>query len=95
MGSMYLCTYTVFHLLLHSGGHHDDTDDGDQQEVEGVHESGPRGLFDLGAAVAAARTGRWATAAGQLYAVKEEEMGNTLSYQFHDFPHCRDRLVQS
>lgn len=51
-------TYAVFHLLLHSGGHHDDTDDGDQHKVEGIHDSGPRGLFDLGAAVAAARTGR-------------------------------------
>lgn len=53
-----LCTYMVSQPLLHSGGHHDDTNDGDQQEVEGVHDSGPCGLFDLGAAVTAARAGR-------------------------------------
>lgn len=53
-----LCTYTVSQLLLHSGGHHDDTEDGDQQEVEGIHDPGPCGLFDLGAAVTAARAGR-------------------------------------
>lgn len=54
---MYSYTHMVSQLLLHSGGHHDDTDDGDQQEVKGVHESGSCGLFDLGAAVTAARAG--------------------------------------
>lgn len=53
-----VCTHMVSHLLLHSGGHHDDTDDGDQQEVKGVHEPGPLGLLYLGAAVAAAGAGR-------------------------------------
>ena len=47
----------ISQLLLHSRGHHNDTDDGDQQEIEGVHDPGPRGLFDLGAAVTAARAG--------------------------------------
>lgn len=63
----------VSQLLLHSGGHHDDTDDGDQQEIEGVHDSGPSGLFDLGAAVTAAWARRWAAAAGQLHAENNRE----------------------
>lgn len=50
----HFCTYVVSERLLHSGGHHDDADGGDQQEVEGVHDAGPRGLFDLGAAATAA-----------------------------------------
>lgn len=61
-----LFTHFIFHLLLHSGGHHNDTDDSDQQEVQGVHKPGPRGLFDLWAAVAAARAGCRSTATGQL-----------------------------
>lgn len=62
------CTHVGFDLLLHSRGHHDDTDDGDQQEIEGVHDSGSCGLLDLGAAVAAAGAGRRAAAAGHLHA---------------------------
>lgn len=92
-----VCTYIVSQLLLHGGGHHDDTDDGDQQEVEGVHDSGPRGLFDLGAAATAARAGRWAAAAGQLHrdndGRKEGGTGKTLTYQFRNFPHFICRLT--
>lgn len=40
--SVILVTHVGFNLLLHGGGHHDDADDGDQQEVERVHDSGSR-----------------------------------------------------
>jgi len=65
-------TYIELHLLLHGGGHHDDTDGGDQQEVEGIHDAGACGLFDLRAAAAAAGAGRGAAAAGQLHGEKRE-----------------------
>lgn len=65
--SVILVTHVGFNLLLHSGGHHDDTDDGDQQEVERVHDSGSCWLPDLGAAVAATRAGGRAAAAGHLH----------------------------
>lgn len=67
-----LWTYICFHRILYGWGHHDYTDDSDQQEVEGVHNTGPSWLFNLGAAVTAAGAGRWATAAGQLYAQDKE-----------------------
>lgn len=60
--------------LLHCGGHHDDADGRDQQEVEGVHEACPRGLLDLGAAAAAAGAGRRAATARQL---REKKGGET------------------
>lgn len=87
-----LCTHVLFQCLLHSGGHHDDTEDCDQQEVESVHESGPCGLFDLRAALTAARAGRWAAAAGQLHtgdngekAEETERWGRIYYYTFHNF----------
>ncbi len=76
-----LFTYSISQLLLHRRGHHDNTDDGDQQEVEGIHDSGPCGLFNLRAAVTAARAGRRSTAASQLHTENNEEkreMGKTL-----------------
>lgn len=91
----------VFHLLLHSGGHHDDTDDGDQQEVEGVHDAGPRGLLDLGAAVTAAGAGRRAAAAGQLHTENNggerkggrERQGKTLPSLFRMFHGIINHLI--
>lgn len=64
-----------FDLLLHSRGHHDDTDDGDQQEIERVHDPGPRRLLDLGATVTATGAGRPAAAAGHLYAQDMTRVG--------------------
>lgn len=57
----------LFHCLLHSWGHHDDTDDRDQQEVECIHNPCSCGLFDPGAAFTAAGAGRRAATAGHLY----------------------------
>lgn len=53
----YFYTYILLKCFHHSGRHHDDADDGDQQEIEGVHEPGACGLFDLGTAVTAAGAG--------------------------------------
>lgn len=72
-------TYIELHLLLHGGGHHDDTDGGDQQEVEGIHDAGACGLFDLRAAAAAAGAGRGAAAAGQLHGEKRGTVSRVQS----------------
>lgn len=77
-----------FDLQLHSRGHHDDTDDGDQQEVQSVHDAGPCGLLDLGTAVAAAGAGRRAAAAGHLHTAQTQNHQN-LS------PHYNSQQKQS
>lgn len=59
-------------MHLHGGRHHDHAGDGDQHEVERVHEACPCGLLDLGTAVAAQRAGRRAAAARQLREERHE-----------------------
>lgn len=56
----------LLHLLRHGFGHHDAAEEGDENEVERIHEAGAPGLSELGAAAAAQGTASRPAAAGQL-----------------------------
>lgn len=82
-------TYVHFHQVFHRRRHHDDADDSDQQEVEGIHDTGARWLFDLGAAVTAAGAGRRATAAGQLYTEDRRRHEGNISIKDFALSHVK------